>query len=115
MHSGPEITGRGGTQAATVTVATSYPSGRLQPSAARHSSVKATASRMLASASSRERPCEMQPGISGHSATMNPSSPGRRITGSSRTGSLYVEDQVPLLPPPPRHVDHEVPQYPSRI
>src|SRR5664280_3275729 len=43
---------------------------------------------MLASASSRVRPCEMQPGISGRSATGKLSSPGRRITGRSRTGRM---------------------------
>jgi hypothetical protein len=40
------------------------------------------ASRILASASSRVLPCETHPGSTGHSATSQPSSPGRRTTGS---------------------------------
>ena len=40
------------------------------------------ASRMLVNASSRVRPCEMHPSSVGHSATIQPSSPGRRTTGN---------------------------------
>lgn len=81
MHCRAEIRGGAGTpgQAATVT-STSSPLGSSPDS--RHS---AMASRMLASASSRVLPCETHPDKTGHSATIQPSSPGRRTTGNVLT------------------------------
>lgn len=87
----PETEGKAAIYAGTSTSRTSIVRG--MPRAARVSRHPAMASRMLSSASASVRPCEMQPGMEGHSATSMPVS-----SGSSVTSSFILEFYCTLLP-----------------
>lgn len=76
--------------ASTRTSTSSYCTGGVQPSSAWVSKQSWMASSILLNASARVRPWLIQPGITGHSATIQPSSPGTRTTGKRRV-AISVE------------------------